>query len=146
MCNVVVQVLPEYLKKTVGGLLTDPFASACLPEVAAAMQPHLNQLQPKAAQLLSHVALAARQSTQLGHVLQSATQVTLDQASDSAACQWNRSMPELDQLNANERAKFCSVLPLIAPTVLGTPSYTAIFEVYLDCPKIPGTTSTHLAT
>lgn len=69
------QVLPEYLKRTLGHVVTDPFVSACLPEVAAAMRPLLPQLQPKAAQLLSHVALAATQTTKLDEVLQKASQV-----------------------------------------------------------------------
>ena len=70
------QVLPEYLKRTIGDLLTDPFASACLPEVVAAIRPLLIQLQPKAAEFLSLVALAARRSTKLDQVLQNASQVT----------------------------------------------------------------------
>ena len=74
-CMVLCQVLPEYLKKTIGDLLTDPFASACLPDVAAAMRPLLKQLQPKAAELLSQVALAASQCSKLKQVLQSASQV-----------------------------------------------------------------------
>lgn len=72
------QVLPEYLKRFIGGLLTDPFVSACLPEVVAAMQPRLNQLQPEAAELLSQISLAATQSKQLEQVLQHATQVISD--------------------------------------------------------------------
>lgn len=75
-CVTLCQVLPGYLQRTIGDLLTDPFASACLPEVVAAMRPLLNQLQPKAAELLRHVALAARRSTKLEQVLQKASQVT----------------------------------------------------------------------
>lgn len=84
------QVLPEYLKRSVGSLLTDPFVSACLPKVVAALQPRLSQLQPKAAELLNHIDVAARQSKQLGQVLQQASQVTSDQPPDTAAMHPNK--------------------------------------------------------
>ena len=84
MCVMLCQVLPEYLKRSIGGLLTDPFVSACLPEVVAALQPQLSQLQPKAAELLNHIDLAATQSTQLGQVLQQVSQVTSDHTTNSA--------------------------------------------------------------
>lgn len=69
------QVLPVCLTRTIAGLLTDPFVSACLPELGAAMQPLLQHLQPAAADLLSNVALAASQSAQLQQLLQDAKQV-----------------------------------------------------------------------
>ena len=73
--GVLLQVVPEYLARTIAGLLTDPLISACLPELEAGMRLLLQHLLPQSADLLRAVAEGARRSAQLDQVLQGTNEV-----------------------------------------------------------------------
>lgn len=69
------QVLPAYLAKALGELAVQPFASASLPELAAAMLPYLPHIHSASAQLLKEIHVAAQQAAQLEGVMQSSSEV-----------------------------------------------------------------------
>jgi len=71
----VFQVLPAYIAKSIGALLTDPFASACMPGLLSSMMPYLDHIQSASAQLLREVDVAAANVKRLDKIMQSSGQV-----------------------------------------------------------------------